>query len=36
VNATQALHFAESLVRGQPDAVEIAREALRDKVRQLV
>ncbi len=36
IKAEQALHFAESLARGEPDAMEIAKEALKDKVRQLV
>jgi len=36
INAEQALHFAESLVRGEPDAVEIAKEAFKDRARQLV
>jgi pyruvate dehydrogenase (quinone) len=36
VKGSQALHFAESLVRGEPDAVKIAREAFKDKARQLL
>ena len=36
VTADQALKFAESLVRGQPNRTKIARTALSDKVRELV
>ncbi|HZU21641.1 MAG TPA: thiamine pyrophosphate-dependent enzyme [Terriglobales bacterium] len=36
VKASQALHFAESLVRGEPDAIKIAQEAFKDKARELV
>ncbi len=36
IKASQALHFAESLVRGEPDAVQIAKEAFKDRARQLV
>ncbi|MBV8208115.1 MAG: pyruvate oxidase [Acidobacteria bacterium] len=36
IKASQALHFAESLVRGEPDAVKIAQEAFKDRARQLV
>src|SRR5919108_502733 len=33
IKGKQALRFAESLVRGEPDAVKIAQEAFKDKVR---
>jgi pyruvate dehydrogenase (quinone)/pyruvate oxidase len=36
VNAEQALHFAESLARGEPNRSKIALTALSDKVRELV
>ncbi len=36
IRASQALHFVESLVRGEPDAVGIMREVFKDKIRQLV
>ena len=36
VKAGQAARFVESLLRGEPDAVEIMREAFADKARQLV
>ncbi len=36
IKAEQALKFTESLVRGEPDAVEIAKEAFKDRGRQLV
>ena len=36
IKGKQALHFAESLVRGEPDAVKIAKEAFKDKARQLL
>ncbi len=36
INAEQAYHFAESLVRGEPNRKEIALTALKDKVRELV
>ncbi len=36
IRARQALHFVESLVRGEPDAVGIMREVFKDKIRQLV
>jgi pyruvate dehydrogenase (quinone)/pyruvate oxidase len=36
IKAEQALHFAESLVRGEPDAVEIAKTAFKDRARQVV
>jgi pyruvate dehydrogenase (quinone)/pyruvate oxidase len=36
IKGEQALHFAESLVRGQPDAVKIAKEAFKDRARELV
>jgi pyruvate dehydrogenase (quinone) len=34
--AEQAIHFAESLLRGQPDRVAIAGTAVRNKVREMV
>ncbi len=36
VKAGQAAKFVESLLRGEPDAVQIMREAFADKARQLV
>jgi pyruvate dehydrogenase (quinone)/pyruvate oxidase len=36
IKAEQALHFAESLARGEPDGAKIIKEALRDRARQLV
>ena len=36
VNAKQALHFVESLVRGEPDASRIFVEAMKDKAREIV
>jgi pyruvate dehydrogenase (quinone) len=36
VKAEQALHFAESLVRGEPNRKKIALTALSDKVREMV
>ena len=36
IKAEQALHFAESLMRGEPDAMEIAKTAFKDRVKQLV
>jgi pyruvate dehydrogenase (quinone) len=36
VNAQQALHFAESLARGEPNRSKIALTALSDKVRELI
>jgi pyruvate dehydrogenase (quinone) len=36
VNAEQALHFAESLARGEPNRSKIALTALSDKVRELI
>ena len=36
IKAGQAVKFAESLVRGEPDAVEIAKEAFKDRARQLI
>jgi len=36
VNAKQALHFVESLVRGEPDASKIFVEAMKDKAREIV
>jgi pyruvate dehydrogenase (quinone)/pyruvate oxidase len=36
ITATQAVRFAESLVRGEPDAIEIAKEAFKDRARQLL
>ena len=35
VDATQALHFAESLVKGQPKALEIAGTILEDRIKSL-
>jgi pyruvate dehydrogenase (quinone) len=36
IRASQAARFAESLLRGEPDAVKIAKEAFKDRARQLV
>lgn len=36
VRSEQALHFAESLARGEPNRSKIALAALSDKVRELV
>jgi pyruvate dehydrogenase (quinone) len=36
VNAEQALHFAESLARGEPNRGKIAATALSDKIRELI
>jgi len=36
VKAEQAIHFAESLARGQPNRKKIALTALSDKVRELI
>jgi hypothetical protein len=36
ISTEQALHFAESLLRGEPDRVEIAKNALGRKIRELV
>ena len=36
ITREQALHFAESLVRGEPDRVEIAKNAFGRKIRELV
>jgi len=36
VKAEQALHFAESLAKGEPNRSKIALTALSDKVRELI
>jgi pyruvate dehydrogenase (quinone)/pyruvate oxidase len=36
IEAKQALHFAEALARGTPDAGKIVRSILSDKVRELI
>jgi pyruvate dehydrogenase (quinone)/pyruvate oxidase len=36
VNAEQALHFAESLARGNKDAMKIIKDAFKDKVREVI
>jgi pyruvate dehydrogenase (quinone) len=36
VKAEQALHFAESLAKGEPNRKKIALTALSDKVRELI
>jgi pyruvate dehydrogenase (quinone)/pyruvate oxidase len=36
VTREQAAHFAESILRGQPKGLEIARHALGDKIREMV
>ncbi len=36
VKAEQALKFAESIARGEPDATDIIKDAFKDKVRELI
>jgi pyruvate dehydrogenase (quinone)/pyruvate oxidase len=36
IKAEQAFRFAESLARGEPDAITIAKEAFKDRARELV
>ena len=36
ITAEQALHFAESLVRGEPNRTKVALTVLASKVRELV
>ena len=36
VNATQALHFAEALIKGQPHGGKIALTIFRDKINELI
>src|SRR6185312_4073500 len=36
VNAEQALHFAKSLARGEPNRKKIALTAISDKIRELI
>ena len=36
IEPKQALHFAESMARGQPKRMKIATTILEDKVRELV
>jgi pyruvate dehydrogenase (quinone) len=36
IKAQQAFRFAESLARGEPDAITIAKEAFKDRVREMV
>jgi thiamine pyrophosphate-dependent acetolactate synthase large subunit-like protein len=36
VNAEQALHFAQSLARGEKDAADIIKAAFKDKARELI
>jgi pyruvate dehydrogenase (quinone) len=36
IKPEQALHFAESLMRGEPNAAEIARKAFGTKIRELI
>jgi pyruvate dehydrogenase (quinone)/pyruvate oxidase len=36
IKAEQAVHFAESLARGEPDAGKIIRTVMKDKIRELV
>ncbi|MGZ4787031.1 MAG: thiamine pyrophosphate-dependent enzyme [Terriglobales bacterium] len=36
VKADQALHFVESLARGEQDPIELMKEAFKDKVRELI
>ncbi len=36
VKAEQALRFAESIARGEPDAKDIIKDAFKDKARELI
>jgi len=36
VKAEQALHFAKSLARGEPNRKKIALTAISDKIRELI
>jgi len=36
ITADQAMHFAESLARGEPNRSKIALTAISDKVRELI
>jgi pyruvate dehydrogenase (quinone)/pyruvate oxidase len=36
ITAEQALHFAKSLARGEPERREIVRTILKDKIRELI
>jgi pyruvate dehydrogenase (quinone)/pyruvate oxidase len=36
ITADQATHFAQSLMRGQPEAIDIMRKAMTTKIRELV
>jgi pyruvate dehydrogenase (quinone)/pyruvate oxidase len=36
INAEQALHFAESLARGEPNRKKIALTTISDQVRELI
>jgi pyruvate dehydrogenase (quinone) len=36
INAKQALHFAESIVRGTPDRMKIVETVAKDKIRELI
>ncbi|MGZ4812132.1 MAG: thiamine pyrophosphate-dependent enzyme [Terriglobales bacterium] len=36
INAKQALHFVESLARGEPEATEIFATAMKDKAREII
>jgi pyruvate dehydrogenase (quinone) len=36
IKPEQALHFAESLARGEKDALEIAKTVFKDRVREMV
>jgi pyruvate dehydrogenase (quinone)/pyruvate oxidase len=36
INAKQAIHFSESLLRGEPDRMRIALTAAADTVRQII
>jgi hypothetical protein len=36
VKAEQALKFAESIARGEPDATGIIKDAFKDKARELI
>ncbi|MCU1286245.1 MAG: pyruvate oxidase [Acidobacteriales bacterium] len=36
ITVEQALHFAESLARGEPNRVDIAKEAIGQKIRELI
>jgi pyruvate dehydrogenase (quinone) len=36
INTEQALHFAESIARGEPEGLKIVKEAFKDRARELI